>query len=106
MTAISIKLPSSASAHAKRVVQVLGDKFDEMDADAAACYGLICQTLEELPSMEMTDKDRVALQAKLVTTLGTIRRSMGMTADERRKQASGGKIGRPPKNSQWDDVDV
>ena len=106
MNSISIKLPNSASEHAKRVVRILGDKFNEMDADAAACYGLICQTLEELPSMEMTDKDRVALQAKLVTTLGTIRRSMGMTADERRKEASGGRIGRPPKNSQWDDVEV
>ena len=106
MSPIEIKLPNRASNHAKRVVEMLGEKFHEMDADAAACYGIICQTIEDLPNMEMTDKDRVALQAKLVTTLGTIRRSMGMTADERRKASGTTRIGRPPKNATWDDVDV
>jgi hypothetical protein len=106
MNAITLKLPKTASDHARRLVEQLGEKFDAMDSDVAACYGMICQTLEELPDMDLTDKDRVALQAKLVTTLGTLRRSMGMTADERRKASGATRIGRPPKNAVWEDVDV
>ena len=106
MNRIALTLPKTANDHAKRLVAQMGERFNELDSDVAACYGLICQTIEELPSLDLSDKDRVALQAKLVTTLGTLRRSMGLTSDERRKDASGGRIGRPPKNSTWEGMDV
>ena len=106
MEQVPMNLSQAATRHAKRIVETLGDELNAKDVDAVCIYGMLMESLENLPEMEMTDRDRASLQLKTVLTLNSVRRSLALTKDEQRKQASGGKIGRPPKNSQWDDVEV
>ena len=101
-----MNLSQAATRHAKRIVETLGDELNAKDVDAVCIYGMLMESLENLPNMEMTDRDRASLQLKTVLTLNSVRRSLALTKDEQRKEASGGRIGRPPKNSQWDDVEV
>ena len=103
---VPMKLTPSATKHAQRALEVLGENANVLDADGLALYGMLCQTLEEIPNLELNPRDAISLQLKTIQTLNSVRRSLGLTKDEQRKEASGGRIGRPPKNTTWDEVDL
>ena len=106
MNQLPLDLQTRAQSHAQRVLGTLGDNVNSFDYDAVCLYGMLCESLESMGSLDLSDRDRLNLQLKMITCLNGVRRSLGMTKDEQRKQASSGRIGRPPKNAVWDDVDV
>jgi hypothetical protein len=106
MADIPMQLTATAQKHAQRALDVLGTDFNQLDADGVALYGMLCQTLEEIPNLELTPRDAISLQLKTVQTLNSVRRSLGLTKDEQRKASGATRIGRPPKNSTWEGMDV
>ena len=106
MSQLPLDLQTRAQSHAERLVDILGNDINPLDHDAVCLYGMLCEGLETMGSLDLSDRDRLNLQLKMIGTLTSVRRSLGMTKDEQRKAASNGRIGRPPKNAVWDDVDL
>ena len=100
-----MKLTPSAAKHAQRELDVLGLNFTAQDADGVALYGMLCCQLEQIPLLDIPPKDAISLTLKTVTTLNSVRKSLGLTKDEQRKAASTTRIGRPTKNTTWDEID-
>ena len=106
MGQLPLDLQTRAQGHAERLVETLGESINAFDYDAVCLYGMLCESLENIGSLDLTDRDRLNIQLKMIACLTSVRRSLGMTKDEQRKQASNGRIGRPPSNTVWDDVDL
>ena len=106
MSQLPLDLQTRAQTHAERLVDTLGDNMNHYDFDAVCLYGMLCESLENMSALDLCDRDRLNLQLKMITCLNAVRRSLGMTKDEQRKAESNGRIGRPPKNATWDDIDL